>query len=102
MKMDPRLNKVDSSQFSYDEHRSLDVLETADCQTRLLDYDDALELAKECWEEIDYFRETENAFIFSKQDDLSIGGCGPVVVLKLGGDCLNMPAYLSEGLGTSP
>ncbi len=64
----------------------------------MVDYKKALELAKELWEEVDYCQETENAFIFSKKDDRSIGGSGPVVVLKDTGECINMVAYITEGL----
>ena len=66
----------------------------------MVEFNEAVALAKKCWDEVDYCTETENAFIFGKYDDTDIGGCGPVVVLKETGECLNMPAYLSEGLNT--
>lgn len=66
----------------------------------MVDYEKALSIAKGQWEEIDYFQEQENAFIFSKKDDQSFGGSGPVVVLKDTGECLNMPAYICEGLSS--
>ena len=65
-----------------------------------LTYEQALEKAKALWDEVDYFIERENAFIFSKYDDTNIGGCGPVVVLKETGECLSMPTYICEGLIT--
>ena len=60
----------------------------------MVDYKKAKELALACWSEVDYCSEREDAFIFSKFGDLSIGGNGPVVVLKESGRCINMPAYL--------
>ena len=66
----------------------------------MVDLKNAIALAKGCWDEVNYCRETENAYIFGKKGDTDIGGSGPVVVLKETGECLNMPAYICEGLST--
>ena len=66
----------------------------------MIDYKRALDIARDQWDEIDYFQEQDKAFIFSKKDDRSFGGNGPVVVLKDTGECLNMPAYICEGLSS--
>ena len=66
----------------------------------MVEHKEAVALAKERWSEVDYYEETENAFIFSKYGDTNIGGCSPVVVLKETGECINLPAYLCEGLNT--
>ncbi len=66
----------------------------------MIGYEKALEIAREQWDEVDYFQEQEKAFIFSKKDDRSFGGNGPVVVLKDTGECLNMPTYICEGLSS--
>lgn len=40
--------------------------------------------------------EYENAFVFSKYDDMSIGGNGPCAVMKNDGSALNFAAVLDE------
>ena len=66
----------------------------------MVDYATALSIAKSRWNEIDYCAENENAFVFSKYGDRSIGGAEPVVVLKDTGECVGFTAYLCEGLVT--
>lgn len=62
----------------------------------MVSFDEARDKALECWDEIDYFEEEPDAFIFSKKDDMSFGGSGPVVVLKASGRCINMVDYCDE------
>lgn len=63
----------------------------------MVSYAEAVEAARKCWDQIDYVEEEPDAFIFSKKDDFSFGGNGPVVVLKDSGRCINMVNYLDEG-----
>jgi len=67
----------------------------------MVTYEEALQLAISCRSDVDYCTEHEDAFIFSKKDELCFGGNGPVVVLKESGSCINMPAYLVEMGATS-
>ncbi len=62
----------------------------------MISFNEALGLAKKLRSDIDYCIEYEDAFIFSLEDDCSIGGNGPVVVLKADGECINMTAYIDE------
>lgn len=65
----------------------------------MVDYKKAKALALSCWSEVDYCTEYENAFVFSKMDDMSFGGNSPVVVLKATGRCINMVSYIDEMRG---
>ena len=53
----------------------------------------AEKIARGLKENIDFCQEYEDAFIFSKKDELSIGGDGPVVILKESGEAINMTSY---------
>lgn len=66
----------------------------------MVTYEEALQLATARRSDVDYCTEHEDAFVFSKMDELSFGGNGPVVVLKATGECINMPAYL-VGMGAT-
>ena len=44
----------------------------------------------------DFCTEYENAFVFSKYDDMSIGGNGPCAVMNSDGSALNFSAVLDE------
>ncbi len=60
----------------------------------MVEYEDALKIAKDCWSEVDYVVDQSDAFVFSKKDDCSLGGSGPVAVIKSSGECLNYLAFL--------
>lgn len=64
----------------------------------MVDFEQAKELALECWPEVDYFIEYKKAFSFSKHSDKSIGGNSPVVVDKKSGECLMFVSALGDGL----
>ena len=59
-------------------------------------YDEALALARACWDEVDYFTEYEEAYVFSKYGDMSIGGMSPVAVLKDTGECIDFVSFINE------
>ena len=59
-------------------------------------YDAAHKTAKKLWSEIDYCTEYDNAYVFSKKDDMSFGGNGPVVILKNSGEALDFTYYLDN------
>lgn len=44
----------------------------------------------------DFCTEYENAFVFSRYDDMSFGGVGPCAVMKASGECCNFAAVLDE------
>ena len=44
----------------------------------------------------DHCAEFENAFVFSRYDDLSIGGNGPCAVMKDDGEACNFVAVMDE------
>lgn len=67
----------------------------------MIDYADALEMAKDCWSGIDYVIDQSDAFVFSKKDDCSLGGNDPVAVVKASGKCLNYLAFLDGGYDTT-
>ena len=56
-------------------------------------FEKAEKMARGLKENIDFCREYEDAFIFSKKDEFSIGGDGPVVILKESGEAINMTGY---------
>lgn len=60
----------------------------------MIAYDVALEKARGCWPEVDYVTDQTDAYVFSKKDDFSLGGNGPVAVLKDSGECVNYVAFL--------
>lgn len=62
----------------------------------MVSYEEARGKVLACWSEVDYFEEEPDAFVFSKKDDYSFGGNGPVVVLKESGRCINMVDYCDE------
>ena len=59
----------------------------------MMNFEEAKKKAKELRKDIDYCQEYEDAYIFSKKDDNSFGGQGPVVILKENGKAINMVAY---------
>ncbi len=66
----------------------------------MINYEEALKIAKEHKPNIDHCYEETLAWIFtSKEDEHTIGGDNPVVVLKETGDALNMPDYAFEYFG---
>jgi hypothetical protein len=60
----------------------------------MITYEEALEKARECWDEVNFCMDQTDAFVFSKKGDMSFGGNGPVAVLKESGDCINYVAFL--------
>ena len=65
----------------------------------MISYKEALDSAMKFDGGFDYCTEYAGADVFSKMDDFSIGGNGPVVVMKDNGDCVNMTAFIDEGTG---
>ena len=61
-----------------------------------INYDSALGKAREHWDQVDYVREYNDAFVFSKKGDESFGGQGLVVVLKGDGRVINYVAYITS------
>lgn len=61
-----------------------------------INYDSALGKAKEYWGQVDYVREYDDAFVFSKKGDESFGGQGSVVILKGDGRVINYVAYITS------
>lgn len=60
----------------------------------MINYEEARDIALSKWDEFDYCTEYENAFVFSKYDDMSIGGCGPIAVMKGMGVTYDFAYYL--------
>lgn len=60
----------------------------------MVSYEKAVDKAKKLRDDIDFCTEREDAYIFSKKDEISIGGIGPVVILKASGKAINMPDYI--------
>ena len=56
-------------------------------------FEKAEKMARQLKENVDFCQEYEDAFIFSKKDEFSIGGDGPVVILKESGEAINMTGY---------
>lgn len=52
--------------------------------------------AKKHWNGINYCTEYENAYLFSKKNDRSFGGPGPVAVLKDTGEMVNMTYFVDK------
>ena len=61
----------------------------------MISYDEARQKAKELWNEVDYCTEYADAYVFSKKDDLSIGGNSPIAVMKKTGECMDF-LYLED------
>ena len=86
-----------------DDGRKTGMVETADYEMRSLEFREALELARSAWYEevydgeIDYCCETDDAFLFSRRDYMSLGGPGPILVWKSGGGFGNYAAYNLDG-----
>ncbi|MDO4807586.1 MAG: hypothetical protein Q4A07_10090 [Coriobacteriales bacterium] len=64
-----------------------------------VDFDKAVGIAKQCWDEVDYCIEYAGAYVFSVKDDMSFGGNGPVAVMKSDGRPINFVAFLYIGAG---
>lgn len=64
-------------------------------------YEEALKKARVCWDEVNYCTDQTDAFVFSKKDDISIGGNGPIAVLKKIGECINYVTFLDGGYNTA-
>lgn len=62
-----------------------------------ISFEEALRMAVRCWDEVDYVTEYEDAYVFSRYDDMSFGGNSPVVVMKATGEVINLVAYLGFG-----
>lgn len=63
----------------------------------MITYEAALEAAKKLKPSIDNCQEHTDAYIFGCQkDDDSVGGDGPVVILKETGEAVNMVCYLDD------
>ena len=83
--------------------RSRDSFVAARDGLRFVGLREALERAVSVWDEkvyggpIDYCCETNDAYLFSRRDYLSIGGPGPILVWKCGGDFGNYVAYSLDG-----
>ena len=65
-------------------------------------YEEALRIAVKCWDEVDYVTEYEDAYVFSRYDDMSFGGNSPVAVMKADGRAINLVAYLDSGCAGEP
>lgn len=65
-----------------------------------MSFEEAYNLAFNLRSDVDYCLEYGDAFVFTHKDDCTIGGNGPVVVLKASGDCINMVAYIEESDGS--
>ena len=63
----------------------------------MVGYEEALSIARGCCAEVDYVTELPGAFVFSKRDDMSFGGNGPVVVLKEDGRAVNYVSFEMDG-----
>ena len=63
----------------------------------MVTFKEAVSLARGCWSEVDYVTEYPEAYSLSKYGDMSIGGNGPVVVLKADGSCISFVDYLDSG-----
>lgn len=60
----------------------------------MITYEDALKMAKELKTDIDSCIEYDSAYMFiSKDDEESIGGAGPCVILKDSGKAINQTDY---------
>ena len=64
-----------------------------------VDFSKAVGIAKECWDEVDYCTEYASAYVFSKMDDMSFGGNGPIAVMKTDGRPISFVAFLGSGAG---
>lgn len=62
----------------------------------MINKEDAMKVAKEYWDEIDYCTEYENAYLFSKKDHMAFGGPGPVAITKSDGTMLNMTYFVDS------
>ena len=49
--------------------------------------------------DVDFCMEYEKAYVFSKKNDISIGGEGPVVILKDSGKAINMVEFCNMHSG---
>lgn len=55
----------------------------------MVNFKEALDIARGQWSEVDYFTEYPDAFVFSVKNSFEFGGNGPVVVLRQDGRCVN-------------
>ena len=61
----------------------------------MIEYDEALEIARKLKTNIDACDEYETAFVFkAKADEFTIGGDGPCCVLKKDGKAVGMTAFI--------
>lgn len=66
----------------------------------MVSYEKALESARNLKPNVDGCTEMTDAYIFgSTEDEFTIGGDGPVVVMKNNGNAYNMTAYLHRSKG---
>ena len=59
----------------------------------MMNFEEAKKKAKKLRKDVDFCQEYEDAYIFSKKDDVSFGGQSPVVILKENGEAISMVAY---------
>ena len=59
----------------------------------MISLSEAMSIAKELKENINYCMEYSDAFVFSNKYSEEIGGDSPIVILKENGDAINMVDY---------
>ena len=63
----------------------------------MIGFNEALSIMNKYPHEFDYCTEHENAYVFSKMDELSFGGTNsPAAVMKAGGECCNFVSVIGE------
>ena len=81
--------------------KAVRVISVPDAQEEIT-YEEALRIAVNCWDEVDYVTEYEDAYVFSRYDDMSFGGNSPVAVMKADGRAINFVAFLDSGCAGDP
>ena len=59
----------------------------------MITFEEAKKKALGLRKDVDTCRENKDAFVFSKKNDVSFGGDGPVAILKGNGRAINMVDY---------
>ena len=63
----------------------------------MINFKEALAIVNRYNRNYDYCTEYADAFVFSKMDEMSIGGWNsPAAVLKEDGSCINFVSYITE------
>lgn len=65
----------------------------------MITYEQALKKAMKLNTSVNYCTEYTDAYVFSDHNDDSIGGNGPVVILKEDGSAVNMTYYIDSTKG---